>query len=104
MHKINKPTPKTVSATDLPDTASAAGRKNNANPTTPGTDEYLTVKEAARFLKVSKSFLDKRRCSGDGPSFTRIGRKILYRRMADLEAWARQRRFENTSQYGQRFK
>lgn len=70
-------------------------------PTAP--DEYLTVKEAAHFLRVSKSFLDKLRCTGGGPSFTRVGRKILYRRI-DLEAWTRRHRFENTSQYGQDFK
>jgi excisionase family DNA binding protein len=67
-------------------------------------DEYLSPKEAARFLKCSKSFLDKLRCSGGGPSFTRIGRKILYRRFADLEAWMRQRRFASTSEYGPEYR
>ena len=61
--------------------------------------EFLCVKQAAAFLNVSKSYLDKLRCHGGGPMFVRLGmRKILYRR-ADLESWARQLRYESTSQY-----
>jgi len=67
-------------------------------------DEYLSPKEAARFLRCSKSFLDKLRCSGGGPSYTRVGRKVLYRKIADLEAWMRQRRFTSTSEYGSEFR
>jgi excisionase family DNA binding protein len=60
------------------------------------------VKEAAAFLNVSKSFIDKLRCHGGGPLFVRLGsRKILYRR-TDLENWARQRRYDSTSQYPDR--
>jgi excisionase family DNA binding protein len=84
-------------------TAGKAARPASGKSAPASPDDYLTVKEAARFLKCSKSFLDKRRCSGGGPSFTRAGRKILYRRV-DLEAWTRQNRFENTSQYGQELK
>ena len=62
-------------------------------------NDYLTVKEASVMLRVSKSYLDKLRCSGGGPEFVRVGiRKILYRR-CDLESWIRQHRFESTSQY-----
>jgi excisionase family DNA binding protein len=59
---------------------------------------YLTCKESARYLRVSKSYLDKLRCTGGGPPYTRLGRKILYR-ISDLEFWLHQHRFENTSQY-----
>ena len=63
--------------------------------------ELLTVKEAADLLRCSKSYLDKLRCAGGGPEFVRLGvRKILYRRL-DLLNWAKSRRFDSTSQYGQ---
>lgn len=49
--------------------------------------ELLTVSEAARWAKVSESYLNKARLTGDGPRFIRLGRAIRYRE-ADLEAWA----------------
>jgi excisionase family DNA binding protein len=59
----------------------------------------LTVAEAAKYLRVSKSFLDKSRVSGGGPEFIRIGkRKILYRTSA-LDLWANARRYNSTSEY-----
>ena len=62
--------------------------------------ELLTVKEAARHLRVSKSYLDKLRVYGGGPAFLRIGkRKILYA-VSDLDAWAASRRYGSTSEYG----
>ena len=105
MENFDRRTRRAASAKDLPESASATGRiRNNSGGPPSIVDEYLSPKEAARFFKCSKSFLDKRRFSGGGPTFTRLGRTILYRKIADLEAWARQRRFENTSQYSQDFK
>lgn len=61
--------------------------------------DLLTVPEAASFLRCSKSYLDKLRCTGGGPEFVRLGvRKILYRRI-DLQNWAKARRFDSTSEY-----
>jgi hypothetical protein len=48
--------------------------------------DYLTPHEAADYLKSSTSTLAKRRLNGDGPSFTRIGRAIRYRKV-DLDGW-----------------
>jgi len=63
-------------------------------------DVFLTPKEAAGYLRVSESYLDKLRVYGGGPTFLRFGkRKILYRRKADLDLWANQRRFGSTSEY-----
>lgn len=79
---------------------------NPAGQTRPSREEshdgeLLTVREAADFLRCSKSYLDKLRCAGGGPEFVRLGvRKILYRRV-DLMNWAKSRRFDSTSQYGQ---
>ncbi len=64
-----------------------------------GTQELLTPGEAAAYLRVSKSYLDKLRVYGGGPKFVRPGkRKILYRK-SDLDAWAAERTFTSTSEY-----
>lgn len=62
-------------------------------------ETFLTPKEAAAYLRVSKSYLDKLRVYGGGPKFLRFGkRKILYRK-SDLDFWAAQHRFGSTSEY-----
>ena len=50
------------------------------------SERYLTPKEAAAHIKSSTSTLSKRRLTGDGPAFVRIGRAVRYRQ-ADLDAW-----------------
>jgi len=67
------------------------------------TDEqsevFLTPKEAAAYLRGSKSYLDKLRVYGGGPKFARpTKRKILYRK-SDLDLWASEHRFGSTSEY-----
>ena len=61
--------------------------------------ELLTVSEAARWAKVSESFLNKARLTGAGPKFVRLGRSIRYR-LADLEAWVQGSAAGSTSEYG----
>lgn len=48
----------------------------------------IRVREAAEYLGVSKSFLDKARIYGGGPRFMRFGRAIVYS-TGDLADWAR---------------
>ena len=61
--------------------------------------ELLTPREAAEYLRVSKSYLDKLRVYGGGPKFLRPGkRKILYRK-SELDVWAADRTFTSTSEY-----
>lgn len=89
----------------LPEPRVAASGPDGRYSTPKGEDareaELLTVREAADLLRCSKSYLDKLRCAGGGPEFVRLGvRKILYRRL-DLLNWAKSRRFDSTSQYGQ---
>jgi excisionase family DNA binding protein len=69
-----------------------------AQPVSKQTEEFLTPKQAAAFLRVSKSYLDKLRVYGGGPRFLRFGRKILYRK-SELNVWAEQRCFSSTSEY-----
>lgn len=45
--------------------------------------ETFTVQEAADFLTVKKNTLDHWRSNGEGPKFSALGRRIVYRR-ADL--------------------
>ena len=54
---------------------------------------YLTTKEAARFLCVSYQSLEKGRCghSPINPPFIRIGRAVRYE-LEDLKVWMDQRR------------
>ncbi|MBR0695868.1 AlpA family transcriptional regulator [Bradyrhizobium lablabi] len=49
----------------------------------------IRVREAAEYLGVSKSFLDKARCYGtNGPSFMRFGRAVVYS-TDELDRWAK---------------
>ncbi len=41
---------------------------------------------AAAYLQISKSTLAKRRISGAGPRFSKLGRIVVYRRN-DLDEW-----------------
>ncbi len=63
------------------------------------SSELLTVSEAARWAKVSESYLNKARLTGDGPRFVRLGRAIRYRQ-EDLESWALGSGAGSTSEYG----
>lgn len=47
----------------------------------------VRVKEAADYLGVSKSFFDKARIYGGGPTFMRFGRAVVYSTEA-LDEWA----------------
>ena len=59
---------------------------------------YLNAAEAADYLKVSASMLAKRRLSGDGPRYSKLGKRVLYE-IADLDAWIVDRKHRSTSEY-----
>lgn len=40
--------------------------------------QYLRTEQAAQFLNVSRSFLEKRRIDGCGPPYLKAGRLVLY--------------------------
>ena len=61
----------------------------------------LRTPEAAHHVGLAKATLVKLRCVGGGPSFTRLGRAVVYE-LADLEAWVRKHRKQrSTSDTGQ---
>ncbi len=60
---------------------------------------YLDTREAAAWLSLSPRTLDRYRVSGDGPAFHRFGGRVRYT-LADLEAWATDRRRLSTSDDG----
>ena len=47
---------------------------------------YLRTPEAARFLSLSNRTLEKHRCYGTGPTYSKIGGRVVYR-VDDLQSW-----------------
>lgn len=48
---------------------------------------YLRTPEAARFLGLSGRTLEKHRTYGTGPTYSKIGGRVIYA-VGDLQAWA----------------
>jgi excisionase family DNA binding protein len=63
--------------------------------------EYLTVREAAEYLKVSPSTLNKRRVSGNSCPYIKVGRSVRYR-ISDLDAFMAAQLRKSTSDNGQK--
>ena len=57
---------------------------------------YFVQPEAARFLRLSERTLERWRLQGQGPLFSRFGRRIVYPK-DELVAWARSRTVSSTS-------
>lgn len=57
----------------------------------------LDVWAAAAYCGVSKSYLDKLRSAGGGPTYIKIGRRIVYAR-EDVDDWLTARRRRSTAQ------
>lgn len=51
-------------------------------------DRLLTTREAAQFLGVSESFLERDRWQGARIPFVRIGRRAVRYKLSTLEAFA----------------
>ena len=59
----------------------------------------LNIDAAAKYLGVSRGFLDKLRMTGGGPAFLKLGRKVAYERQV-LDAWLNTRRMDRTPPVG----
>ena len=74
------------------------GKSSGNNPTSPGgsLDGLLTTAEAAKYLGLSASYLNKTRVTGTGPEFVKLSRAVRYRPSA-LDIWVNDRRYTSTS-------
>ncbi len=61
-------------------------------------DRLLTVSEAAEFLQLSESWLNKARIYGRGPRYHKMGRSVRYSLQA-LEEFKRANARGSTSEY-----
>lgn len=57
----------------------------------------LTTREAAQYLGLAVSTLNKWRCHGGGPEFLKLGRAVRYRR-DDLDRFLEARMFCSTAE------
>ena len=57
---------------------------------------YIRTSQAAEYIGLAKSTLEKLRLTGGGPVFSKLGRTVVYDR-TDLDAWVASRRRESTS-------
>jgi hypothetical protein len=62
--------------------------------------QFVDVKDAAKILNVSASYLNKLRMTGDGPAFAKFGFHVRYAVPAIL-AWAESRTRSSTSDSGE---
>jgi excisionase family DNA binding protein len=60
-------------------------------------DHLFSTSVAASYLGLSPSYLNKLRCTGGGPYFVKLGRRVLYRK-ADLDSWLEACRRRSTSE------
>lgn len=58
----------------------------------------LNADQVATRLGLSISTLAKMRLSGEGPTYSKLGRRVVYR-PADLDIWIEANRFRSTSEY-----
>jgi excisionase family DNA binding protein len=58
---------------------------------------FLTVTEAADFLRITPVTLGRWRIEGRGPRFAKFGRRVLYGR-SDLIAWSEAQKRQSTSE------
>ena len=57
---------------------------------------FMTVKEAAAFLRLKPCTLDLYRCEGRGPEYRKHGSRVYYTKAALIE-WSKNRRYASTS-------
>jgi hypothetical protein len=60
----------------------------------------FSVRDAADYLGLSTSTLNKLRVFGGGPVFLKLGRRVAYD-LGDLDAWLNAKRRRSTSDSGE---
>ena len=66
-----------------------------AKPLLPPAVVILTTREAARYLGLSTSTLNKWRCYGFGPKYLKLGRAVRYRQ-EELDRYLEGRLYQST--------
>lgn len=61
------------------------------------TDKLLNQSEVAKYLGLSKAWLERARWAGNGPRFIKFGRAVRYK-AADLEKYLAERERSSTSE------
>lgn len=69
-----------------------------SSPSTNTPQPALYTEQAATFLGLAESSLEKMRCYGGGPKFIKMGKRVTYR-LQDLEAYQSERVMASTSEY-----
>ena len=62
------------------------------------TRKILRTREAASYVGLAKSTLEKRRLTGDGPPYVRLGGRAVGYERDELDAWLASRRVGSTSE------
>lgn len=52
------------------------------------TKKYLRTPDAANYLGIGRSTLERKRIDGSGPQWRRLGARIVTYAVDDLDAWA----------------
>lgn len=63
------------------------------------TDKLMTTQEAAAYVRLSPSLLNKLRLTGGGPVFVRLAGRAIRYRQSDLDAWVAASAMASTSAY-----
>lgn len=58
--------------------------------------QMMSVSEAAAYLGLAESTLNKKRLDGSGAPYLKLGRRVVYRQ-SDLDAWLESHRRYSTS-------
>jgi len=60
----------------------------------------LSTKQAAETIGISTSTLAKFRLAGEGPKYSKLGRRVFYEE-AELRKWISENQHASTDEYGQ---
>ncbi|MAZ03669.1 MAG: hypothetical protein CMN56_11080 [Sneathiella sp.] len=84
----------------IPSPAGVVRRIDGDGTMTTHNPIVLNAGQVAEQLGLSESTLAKMRLSGDGPPYSKLGRRVVYR-PEDIDAWIASNSFRSTSEYGQ---
>lgn len=62
------------------------------------TQGYLRTPDAAKYLGIGQSTLERKRVDGSGPKFRQLGARIVTYAVGDLDAWASRQVLNSTSE------